>query len=250
MDVPDAISVDTSVFVAAAHSHIAHMSKLSLQGALLVSVSIFAASCASVHPNEALLRDRNVDSQRFFAAASSDASVEVSGLELASESGASAGSSSYVAPRRPPKDPWEVTLNGVGANNQDFSAGGTQLAGSVGYYLNKTLQINVRQQISQFDPGRGQSDLWNGATRVALDLHIPTKHVVPFVGVAAGVIYGDTTNETLIVGPEAGIKVYVKPDVFFQAMMEYQFFVDQTEAVGDAFDEGSFFYSFGFGVRF
>ena len=74
--------------------------------------------------------------------------------------------------------------------------------------------------------------------------------IVPFVGINGGVVYGDSVKESIILGPEAGARFYVKDDVFLRALVEYQFFLDKSDRVGNAFDDGQFVMGVGFGIRF
>lgn len=145
---------------------------------------------------------------------------------------------------------WELTLNGAGSNDQDFNAGSAQVNASLGYYLTEELEVQLRQSLSFFDAGSGVNDQWNGITRVALDYHFPLECWWPFIGINLGYIYGDTLNETMTAGVEGGVKVYVKESTFIQGMVEYDFFFDSSDRIGDAFEDGAFFYSLGVGFRF
>lgn len=148
------------------------------------------------------------------------------------------------------RQPWEFTIGGAGSSNQDFDAGGGQLASSVGYYFSEVIELSVRQNISYADGGRGTPAAWNGVTRGALDLHFPLDRFVPYVGVNLGYVYGDTVDETAVAGPEAGIKVYLKDDVFLLAGAEYEFFFDKSDRINDAFRDGLLVYGVGLGIRF
>lgn len=150
----------------------------------------------------------------------------------------------------PLDQPWEITLGGAGTSNRDFNAGGAQIATSVGYYLNDVVEVSVRQNLSYGDPGRGISGSWDGVTRAAIDLHLPLGKVVPYAGANLGYAYGDTLPETFIAGPEAGVKFYVKDDVFLQASAEYEFFFDKSDRLTDAFRDGQLLYGLSMGVRF
>lgn len=145
--------------------------------------------------------------------------------------------------------PWELVLSGAGANDRDFDAGGLQFAGSIGYYFTEVLELSLRQNVSMSDAGSGRPDLWDAASRIALDVHFPMEAFVPYVGVNVGYVYGDTLEESLAAGPEAGFKFYLKPETFLLIGVEYEFFFDTEDRINDAFDEGTFFYNLGFGVR-
>ncbi len=163
---------------------------------------------------------------------------------------ASAGSPWQAeADRARQKHPWELVLSGAGANDRDFDAGGLQFAGSIGYYFTEVLELSLRQNVSMSDAGSGRPDLWDAASRIALDVHFPMDGFVPYVGVNVGYVYGDTLEESLAAGPEAGFKFYLKPETFLLIGVEYEFFFDTEDRINDAFDEGTVFYNLGFGVR-
>lgn len=147
-------------------------------------------------------------------------------------------------------NPWEVIVAGVGANDDEFNAGGLNLAASVGYYFTEWFEVSLRQGVSMIDAGRGLSDRWDASSLGAIDFHIPLGTVVPYVGANFGYVYGDTTDETLAAGPEAGIRIYVKPETFLLISAEYEFFFDSQDRIDDAFEDGTFLYGLGFGVRF
>jgi hypothetical protein len=146
--------------------------------------------------------------------------------------------------------PWEVTVNGVGVSDDGFDAGSFQLQGAVGYYLSEVVELLVRQSVTMADAGDDVSANWNGASRVAIDLHLPLEAFVPFFGGSFGYIYGETTDDRFAGGPEAGFKLYLQSDAFLQLAVEYLFFFESSDALDDAFDDGTIFYSLGFGLRF
>lgn len=146
--------------------------------------------------------------------------------------------------------PWELTLGGTGFNDEDFEAGGGQLAVSLGYYLTDALQVGVRQNLAFSDAGDGSPDTWNGSSRGVIDYVFQTEWVRPFVGVNVGAIYGDTVKETMIAAPEGGVKFFVQDDAFIQLMVEYQFLFETSDRINQAFDNGQFVYSALLGLRF
>ncbi|HMQ24039.1 MAG TPA: hypothetical protein PKE00_16230, partial [Planctomycetota bacterium] len=146
--------------------------------------------------------------------------------------------------------PWEVTIAAAGVTGEDWDAGGANAAVDIGYYFDDNFSLAFRQNGSFSDAGRGRSDVWNGTSRIAADLHFPMGRIVPFVGVNGGVVYGDLVEESVIVGPEAGVRLYLKDDVFLRALVEYQFFLDKSDKIENAFDDGQFVLGIGFGIRF
>ncbi|MFN3243483.1 MAG: hypothetical protein ACE37K_18410 [Planctomycetota bacterium] len=151
-----------------------------------------------------------------------------------------------------PRDdaPWEITVGGAGASNDDFDAGGAQLGVTVGYYLNPVVQVSFRQNGWFSDAGPSMSEQWNGASRFAIDLHVPGGPVQPYIGANVGYVYGDSVKETMVAGPEAGVKFYLQDDAFLQAGAEYQFFFDEDDSLEAAFDDGQVLYALTMGLRF
>ena len=139
---------------------------------------------------------------------------------------------------------WEFTLGGSGSNDQDFDVGGGSMAGSVGYFLSDHSELGVRQSVSFSDFG---DSIWNGSTRVFYDYHFGEGPLRPLLGVNFGWVYGDTVDETLAAAPEAGLKWFVTPEAFVFGLAEYQFFFEDTDEADDAFEDGSFVYTFGIG---
>lgn len=152
--------------------------------------------------------------------------------------------------------PWEVTLGGVGSNDEKFDAGGGSLSGSVGYYFSEWTQLALRHNVSYSDdlgapPGVSPEDVWNFQTRVAFDLHFPMPVVTPYIGALVGYIYGDSdVDDSFAIGPEAGVKIYVQHDAFIQLGAEWVFFTDRDESIDDTFEDGQIFYFAGIGLRF
>jgi len=146
--------------------------------------------------------------------------------------------------------PWEMTLGGAGSSNDSLDAGAVQATGSAGYYFNECVELSVRQNSAYSDAGPSSSSSWSSTSRAALDFHIPLGNFVPYVGANLGYVYGDGVNDSLTAGPEAGVKVYVKSDVFVLAAVEYQYFFDSDDSLNNAFDDGQFVYGLSLGVRF
>jgi hypothetical protein len=108
----------------------------------------------------------------------------------------------------------------------------------------------VRQTSSYSDPTGPSSGIWNSSTRGALDLHFPLGSVYPYVGAMAGLTYGDTVRDSLMAGPEAGVKFFLKDDAFLLVGAEWQFFFDKGDSLDSAFDDGQFVYVLSLGLRF
>ena len=144
---------------------------------------------------------------------------------------------------------WELTLGGSGGSNQDFdnSSGGLNL--SIGYYLADTLSLSVRQS-GNYSNGAGGGAEYDGSTFVALDQHFGTARLRPFVGVNFGGFYGENTNDTWAAGLETGLKLYVKPQTFLFALVNYAWTFEDSDAATDNFDDGAFVWTVGVGFNF
>jgi hypothetical protein len=145
---------------------------------------------------------------------------------------------------------FEFTLAGQGSSNEDVDAGSFSGEASIAALLGPNFSIGARQNITYNDANAGT--VLNGSTRVFTDFQFNLGRVAPFVGANFGYVYGDTVNETFAIGPEAGLKIYLgeTSDVFLFGRVEYQFFFDEGDAVGDVFEDGQLLYTIGLGLRF
>ena len=144
---------------------------------------------------------------------------------------------------------FEFTLSGNGISDKhvDNSSGG--FGASLGYYLNDTLDVTLRQTFNFINSDDG-GDSWAGSTRVALDQHFGANRFQPFVGVNFGGIYGDDTHDTWVAGVEGGLKFYVQPRTFLFAMVDYAWTFDNSDDIDDTFDDGGFQWTVGVGFNF
>ena len=144
---------------------------------------------------------------------------------------------------------WELTVSGTGVSDKHLETGTASATAGLSYYLSDVLQLGVRQSVFYIDgvPDDGDSST-NASTRGALDFNFGEGSVRPVIGATVGRVYGDTVNDTWIAGPEAGIKFFFHDNAFLQLLAEYQFFFDDEEGADDAFEDGSFLYTLGFGV--
>lgn len=155
-----------------------------------------------------------------------------------------------VAQRADHRQPWELALGGAGVSNDKVEAGSAQVAGSIGYYLNENLELSFRQNASYANAGPDSPEAWNNTSRAAIDIHLPIGCFVPYVGVNLGYAYGDSIPDSLVGGPEAGAKIYIKSDVFVLLAVEYQAFFDSDDSADSVFDDAQLVYGLGLGVRF
>lgn len=144
---------------------------------------------------------------------------------------------------------WEFTLGGSGGSNKDFdnSLGGVNF--SLGYFLSDTFEVSLRQSIN-YSNGPGSGADYNGSTFIAIDQHFGTGKFVPFIGINAGRLYGDNTNETWAAGIEGGLKLYVKPKTFIFALVNYAWTFDDSDDATDNFNDGAVLWTVGIGFNF
>jgi outer membrane protein W len=146
---------------------------------------------------------------------------------------------------------WELTLAGQGSNDRDFESTSFGVNGSLGYFLTDNFEVALRQMLTYTDAVGAGADgsAWNGQTVVALDYHFDLGRWQPFIGANIGYAYGDSTTDTFIAGPEAGVKYFVTQSAFIQLMAQYEFFFDEDDVDSEAFSNGAFFYSLGIGLK-
>jgi outer membrane protein W len=141
---------------------------------------------------------------------------------------------------------WELTLTGSGASNRDVNSGNAAVNLSIGYFIVDQLEITGRQSIGYNDPEVGPTGVaWSSS--LAIDYHFDLDRFQPFIGAAVGYNYGTGVADTGIVGPEAGLKYFVKDDTFLYGLVQYQFFFHNSSDLSDNFDDGSFLYAIGIG---
>jgi len=142
----------------------------------------------------------------------------------------------------------EITIAGTGASDKNLDNSTWGLAGSYGWFVNNNWEVLLRQSVNFSDlPG---DNSWSGSTRLGADYHWNLGKWRPFVGLNIGGIYGDGVNDSGIMGPDIGVKYYVKPDTFVFLQTEYQYFFDDSDDVTDNFSEGAFAHSVGVGFSF
>jgi hypothetical protein len=142
----------------------------------------------------------------------------------------------------------QFTLSGTGTNDNDFDSGAFGLSAGYSYFFTDNIEVGLRQDLTWADSG--DDDAWNGTTRIAADYNFDLDRFQPFVGVAIGYTYGDTTNETGVIGPEAGLKFFANDTTFIYGQTSYQFFFDDSDDLNDNFDDGSWIHTVGIGFTF
>lgn len=144
----------------------------------------------------------------------------------------------------------ELTLGGNGFSNNDLNGSSGGVSGSLGWFLNDTLEVAVRQSVNYANPQGGEST-WFGVTRIALDQHILANGAFrPFVGINAGGVYGEDVTESWLAGLETGVKFYVKESTFIYAMVDYGWSFKDGDDADDTFSDGGFTWTVGIGFNF
>ena len=174
------------------------------------------------------------------------AGVAAAALLVASVASAQENDLSLYGPQ-PGDNPWELILTGSGSNDNDFDSGGFNINAELGYYFTPELYVAIRQGIGFSDFGESA---WNGSTTGAFDYHFQLDRFRPFVGVSFGGLYGDTTNDTFVAGPEAGVKWYMYEQTFIYGRVAYEFIFDDVDDADEGFDDGRFVYVVGIGFNF
>ena len=138
-----------------------------------------------------------------------------------------------------------VTLNGTGQSDRGFDNTAFNISGSLGYFLTDRIEAAIRQAVGFSDVGDGNH--WMGSTRVALDYDFDLGRVWPFVGGNIGYAYGRGVNDTGVIGPEVGVRVFVNNTTFIVGSAEWDFLFDNGShnTIKDSF----FNYSLGIGFR-
>ncbi len=143
----------------------------------------------------------------------------------------------------------EFTLGGSGISNKDLDNSSGGVGASLGFYLNDTLMFGVRQTINYANPS-GDDASYIGSTRLALDQHLLTGRVRPFVGVNFGGVYGEDVTDTFVAGVETGLKFYVQERTFLYGLVDYAWAFRDSSDADDNFDDGGFQWSVGVGFNF
>ncbi|MFP4561021.1 MAG: hypothetical protein ACLFRB_10245 [Thiohalorhabdus sp.] len=142
----------------------------------------------------------------------------------------------------------EVTLSGTGTSDTEFDNNRMGLSGSWGMYFQDRLKFSIRQQLNVVDlPG---DNAWSGSTRAGADYHFDIGRWWPYVGGHFGFIYGDGVEETMIAGPDAGVKYYVHENTFAFFETEYQVLFNSADEAEALIDDGAWVHTVGVGLNF
>ncbi len=155
-----------------------------------------------------------------------------------------------LASAQPQAGDWELTLVGSGVSNKELNGANFAATAGLGYFFTKNAEVAVRQGVSYIDADHdlvtadstGGGTTWTGNTTAAFDWHFDLDRWQPFLGINAGVGYGDG-KPTWNAGLEGGVKYYVHRHAFVFGQVAYEF--DLKGKFGD----GQFLYSLGIGTN-
>jgi len=154
-----------------------------------------------------------------------------------------------------PREDWgpvagdkELSISGSGSSDDSFDSTNFSASGDFGWYVTDVWSAGLRQSLTF--RGLGDENEWDGASRVYTNWHFPIDPFRPFIGASLGAIYGDGVDDTGFAGLETGAKVYVRPQTFIQARIEYQWFFSSMDDLDNNFDDGAFVYNLGVGYHF
>ena len=150
------------------------------------------------------------------------------------------------AQAEPAPGPWELTLSGSGSNDENFGGGSFNLDVGVGYFVDPTLELSLRQGIGYTD----LTDEFSGSTRVGVNYHFDLDEWRPYLGANLSYLYGGEFADTFAAGPEAGVKYSLNDSTFLYGRVNYDFFFRNADNAGGDFSDGQFVYGLGIGFRF
>jgi hypothetical protein len=156
-------------------------------------------------------------------------------------------STSFAGPKAGDRS---FSISGTGTGDKEFDNSNFGATGAVGWFYTPNVEYGVRQSFSWSDRSNGGND-FNGSTRGFIDYHFrEDKALRPFVGASLGYLYGDTTSNSFIAGPEVGLRYYIQPRAFINTSLEYQFLFDDGDDADNSFNDGVFIYGLGLGILF
>ena len=143
----------------------------------------------------------------------------------------------------------EFTLSGTGTSDEEFDNTTMAVDFGLGYFFSENLEGVLRQNVTLAEVP-GDDEIWNGSTRIGFDFNFNLEKLRPFVGATIGYLYGESTEESFIAGPEAGLKYFVNETTFIVGSLGYDFVFEDADEADDAFNDGRFVYNFGIGFRY
>lgn len=149
----------------------------------------------------------------------------------------------------PVKGAWDLAIGLSGARFDEYGSGGWGGTVQIGYFSGELTEVGFRQTglfaSSDFDRGRAV-----GASRSFVTLHLPIAReygVYPYGGIVFGYFYGRDAPNSIAVGPEIGVKVYISPRAYWHLGGEVQAL---PAAGSDLFANSAMLYQTGLGWNF
>lgn len=162
---------------------------------------------------------------------------------------ASAGTATmppYTADPGPNAGNWEATLTGTGQSDDEFDSSAFGVTGSLGRYLTKNWLVTFKQGLTldeQTDLS-GDSTLVNGRSVLQGAYQFDMAKWQPYIGMNVGYVYGASTDDEAIFGPELGLKYFVNESTFMFGNIGYEVPFDEC------CNNGSVPYSLGIGFTY
>jgi hypothetical protein len=147
---------------------------------------------------------------------------------------------------------WDLTLSGTGASDHNLGNNSFGATVGLGYLMTKEVEVGLRQTVgwASTDKASGGTgnDYWNGTTRAFADYHFDFDRLQPYVGGSIGYAYGrdsaGSSLDSVVGGVEAGVKYFLNSTTYVQFNVGYDIPVSDG-----GWDDGSFLYSLGLGVK-
>lgn len=180
----------------------------------------------------------------------------LAGLALAAQAAedpiqpASAGTPStmppYTADPGPNAGNWEATLTGTGQSDDEFNSSAFGVTGSLGRYLTENWLVTFKQGLTLDEETAlsGDSTLVNGRSVLQGAYQFDMAKWQPYIGMNVGYLYGASTDDEAVFGPEIGLKYFVNESTFMFGNIGYEVPFDEC------CNNGTVPYSLGIGFTY
>lgn len=152
----------------------------------------------------------------------------------------------YTADPGPNAGNWEATLTGTGQSDDEFESSAFGVTGSLGRYLTKNWLVTFKQGLTLDEESAltGDSTLVNGRSVLQGAYQFDMAKWQPYIGMNVGYVYGASTDDEAIFGPELGLKYFVNESTFMFGNIGYEVPFDEC------CNNGSVPYSLGIGFTY
>ena len=139
----------------------------------------------------------------------------------------------------------EIEVAGGFFHAQGTDTGSFNADVAYGYYLTPGWEIGFRQALNYnfVDDGR---DAWLATTTPFIIYNFNLGRFVPFLGVAAGVVWNDR-DVTGTLGPQGGVKIFLSDQTYLGLRYRYEWFFNSLRRVGNDADHGNHVGTIGIG---